>query len=112
MLGDGGEDVNGQPVGFGHVYRHEFYAAFHQPADEMHVARQPVELGDDQHRLIFPAGIERGGELRAVVLPAALNLGKALNNKFPVSVQEDIDGLLLGFKPQPAAALARVDTRK
>ncbi len=52
------------------------------------------------------AGIERGGELRAVILPAALNLSKTLNNKFLVSVQEAIDGLLLGFQPQSTAALS------
>jgi hypothetical protein len=48
---------------------------------------------------MVPAGVEGGDELRSVVLLATLDLGKAFNNEFPVAVQKDIDGLLLGFKP-------------
>lgn len=35
----------------------------HQPADEMHVSVQPIQLGDD--RTLAPLGLgQRGGELR------------------------------------------------
>ena len=106
VLGHGGEDVDGEPVGLRHVHGDKFHAGLHQPADKMDVARQPVELGDQQRGFMFPAGIERGGELWAVVLPAALDLGKALDYEFPVAAQGDTDGLLLGFQSKAAAALA------
>ncbi len=67
----------------------------------MDVTRKPVEFGDNQHGLVFPARIEGGVKFRAVVSTSALDLGKALNYEFPMSMQEDINGLLLGFQPQP-----------
>jgi hypothetical protein len=39
------------PIGLGHVHGHEFYTTFHQAADEIDIARQPVELGDKQRCL-------------------------------------------------------------
>src|SRR5262249_34971685 len=36
----------------------------HQPADEMHVTAQPVQLGDDDRTLAPPGLGQRGGELR------------------------------------------------
>jgi hypothetical protein len=77
----------------------------------MDITRQPVELGDDQHRLMLPAGIERGGELRTVNLPAALDLRKTFSDKFLMSVKKDTHGLLLGFKSQAAGPWRWVNTR-
>jgi hypothetical protein len=48
-----------------------------------------MEFDDQQRGLVPAAGIERGGELRVVVSASALDLGKALNNEFPVPVEED-----------------------
>ena len=60
-----------------------------------------------QCRFVPAARLERSGESRSVVPTSALDLSEALNDKFPVSMQEDIHGLLLGFQPQAAAALTR-----
>src|SRR5262245_37072286 len=52
----------------------------HQPADEMYVTAQPVQLGDDDRTLV-PLGLgQRGGELRPTLQRvgplAGLDLGK------------------------------------
>jgi hypothetical protein len=39
----------------------------HQGAYKVHVARQPVELGDDDRTLELAGGLYSGGELRAAV---------------------------------------------
>jgi hypothetical protein len=109
MLSDGGQNVNGQPVGFGHVHSHEFYTAFHQPADEMDVARQPVELGDQQRRLVLAAGFERGG-LRAVILSAALDLGKLLTMSSPWRCKKTFTACCWASKPSPLRPWRVVET--
>ncbi len=50
MLGDSRENMHRQPVRHRHVGRGELDAAFHQGRDERDIARQPVQLGDDQRR--------------------------------------------------------------
>jgi hypothetical protein len=43
VLGDGGQNVDGQPVGLGHIASDEVRAALHQVGDESDVAGQPVK---------------------------------------------------------------------
>jgi hypothetical protein len=57
-----------------HVAGDELDAGVHQAGDEMHIARQPIELRDDKLRPLLFAGCERSGELRTVVVLAALDL--------------------------------------
>src|ERR1700690_3859149 len=45
----------------------EFDPMGHQAGDEMHVPRQPVELGNQDRRLCFACRLERRGELRSAL---------------------------------------------
>jgi len=62
----------------------------HEAADEMHVAREPVELGDgDRARLSVAAGASQcGGELRAAIKGvsafARLDLGELADDLKPL----------------------------
>jgi hypothetical protein len=47
MLGDGSEDVDGKPIGFGEVGDRELDIRFHQVADERDAGIQSVEFGDE-----------------------------------------------------------------
>ena len=77
VLGDGRQDVNGQPVGLGHVTGDEIDAALHQVGDEGHVAGQPIQAGDQQNGAALTALVERSEELRPVRVSAStLDLGK------------------------------------
>ena len=96
VLGDGGEDVQGQLVGGGHVDRGELDTGLHQVGDEGDIARQAVELGDHQHGPP-PAQLEGGGELRAVVALAALDF-RELGNQL-AGADEAGDGGALGLEP-------------
>jgi hypothetical protein len=109
VLGDGGEDVQGQLVGGGHVDRGELDAGFHQVGDEGDVARQAVELGDHQHGPLPPAQFERRGKLRPVVALAALHLGE-LGDQL-ADADEPGDGGTLGVEPEAGLALRSVETR-
>jgi hypothetical protein len=97
VLGDGGEDVQGQLVGGGHVDRGELDAGFHQVGDEGDVARQAVELGDHQHGPLPPAQLERGGELGPVGALAALDF-RELGDQL-ADADEPGDGRPLRLKP-------------
>jgi hypothetical protein len=74
MLGDGGEDMDGQAVRLRHVDRDELRPALHQVRDESDVACQPIELSNAEDRFVLPTSRERGRELRAIVSLAALDL--------------------------------------
>ena len=65
FLGQGGINVQHEWIGVrvarlrhdkGHIVRH-------QAGDEMDVTAQPIELGDDDRRLVFARGLERRGQL-------------------------------------------------
>ena len=74
MLRDRRKNVQGQSVRLRHVHCDELHAAFHKVRDEGDGAGEAVQLGDDQHRPLASAQIERNGELGPVVLPSALHL--------------------------------------
>ena len=103
VLGDGGQDVQGQLVGGGHVDRDELDAALHQVGDEGDVARQAVELGDHQHGPLPPAQLERRGELGPVGALAALHLGE-LGDQL-AGADEAGDGGPLRIEPEAGLAL-------
>lgn len=105
MLGDGGEDVQGQPVGTRHVHGDELDPALHQACDEGDVAGQPVELGDDQRGALPLAGGDGGMEFRPVVLPAALDLGE-FGEDVATPSRKISDGAALGLQSEAAGSLA------
>ena len=106
MLRHGRQNVNGQLVGVRHVAGHKFNARVHQPGDEMHVARQPVELGDHELGLVLLAGRKRGGELRAVVATLAAFDLDVLSGELPGAAVEVVaHGLALCVESQSALSL-------
>jgi hypothetical protein len=67
----------------------------HEAGDEGHVARQPVELGDDDRILAGLAGCQRRGELWAPVQRvgtlAGLDLGELGDERVPLRLSEPGD---------------------
>jgi hypothetical protein len=105
VLGDGGKDVDREPVGLGEVDGGELDAALHQVRDERHVAGQPIQFRDDQGRTVEAAEAEGLGELRAVVALAALDLHD-FSREAPVApVEVGAHRLLLGLQAEAAASL-------
>jgi hypothetical protein len=72
---------------------------FHQAADEVHVAAQPIELRHDYRRLGPPGGLKCSGELgpASVVILARLNLHERLDDLKALRLGEAVNhGLLFG----------------
>ena len=67
----------------------EIDLALHQAGDEMDIAREPVELGDDQLGAVLLAGSYCLGQLGAIGTLAALNLGE-FSNQLPSTAIEII----------------------
>ena len=80
MLGDGGQDVNGQLVGVRVIDRYELDAGVHQRRDESKISGKPVELGDDQSGLVLAAGLQRPRQVRPIGPLAALDFGELGDN--------------------------------
>src|ERR1017187_8427225 len=105
MLGDGGQNVDGQPVGLGHIASDEVRAALHQVGNKSDVAGQSVKTGNQQGSAALPTLFKCGQELRPVRVPAsALDLGELGHELAAVDLAGD--GLTLRVKAQPARALA------
>ena len=109
MLGKGRQDVDGEPVGLGHVGGDELDAGLHQPGDEVNIAGQPIQLGDDQ-RCLLPAaqldGLEQLGPVGVAL--AGFDLGKLSQqgSGAPPSSKEPADRLPLFCQSKAALALA------
>ena len=104
MLGNGSHDVQQEAVRLGHIRCGNIDTRFKQVGDEGDVARQTIKLGDEQDSPNpFRFG-KRAGELRAVVLLAALNLDE-LGNDLTLTHNVVKDSLALRFKPQTAFPL-------
>lgn len=112
MLGKGRHDVQREAVRFRHVSRHGIDLGFHQVCHERDVARQAVELGDDKDGFSAPAQIERGGELRPIVLPTAFNLGELGDQLAPGGdVLRDGPALCCASRPRSLKPWRVVETR-
>ena len=70
-------DADGEVVRLRQVHRGEAHAAVAQRQQERGVARQPVELGDDQRRSGDLGEVQRLGELRPIWTAPAFDLGEA-----------------------------------
>ena len=75
ILGDRGQNVNREPVCKRQISRDEINIAFQKPRDHRDAARQSVETGDDQLRVIDTAKPKRLFELRSILRPAAFDFG-------------------------------------
>jgi diguanylate cyclase (GGDEF)-like protein len=105
-LRDDRHDADDHFVRLRHVGGDEADTGLLQPEQEVGVAGEPIELGDNQRGAVHSAETESLGELRAVVvtLPALdlLDLGDEL----PVAAVEIVlDGLALCLDAETAAAL-------
>ena len=105
MLGDSGQNVDGELVGMRVIDRDKLDAAIHQRGDEGEVAGQPVELGNDELGLVLAAGEQRLGQLRAIRTLAALNLGVLGDEPPRAAVQVGLDGLPLRLKAEAGGPL-------
>ena len=107
MLGDGRHDGQREAVGLGQIAGMELDAGLLQAKQEMGIAGEPVQLGDDQRGPRELGLFDGGGELRAVIPLAALHLdilGKQRGG-FPLAGHEGGDGLALGLYAKAALAL-------
>ncbi len=100
MLSDRRQDVKRQSVGLREVAGHEIHVTVHQRRDEADPAGQPVQLGDDENGPVSAAGSQGSGELRAVILLAALDLAKLLEQLTPLSGDVGGDCRSLGLEPK------------
>ena len=92
VLGDGGQDVDGQAVGGGDVAGDEVHLRLHQAGEEVDVAGQAVELGDDQGGA-EASGVGDGvGQLGAVGPLAALHLLVGAEDRGAAGLGELLDG--------------------
>jgi hypothetical protein len=112
MLRHSCQNVNCKLIGVRIVYGHEFNTAVHQRSDKRQIATQPVELGNDESRFLLFAGRERCGELRAVSVLAAFNLGEFRNHRPAAAVEMFKTASRWASSPRPDLPCRSVDTRK
>ena len=74
MLGDGGENVDRQAISLREIDRDEIDAKIDQRRNEGDIARQSVQLGDDQSCTMKTAKAQRFSELGTVVALAGFDL--------------------------------------
>jgi DNA-binding transcriptional regulator YiaG len=105
MLGDGGQNVNGQSVCLGHIDGDEIDATLHEAGNEMHIAGKAIQSGNDERGFLTAAFRKGGGELGPVGMSLAtldlLELGEQGS-----AVRKPSDGGALGFQSKAAFALA------
>lgn len=76
VLSNGRQNMKRQFVGVGIVDRDELDAGIHHGRDKGQVAREPVQLGDDELRLVLAAEGEGLGQLRPIGPFATLDLNE------------------------------------
>ena len=100
-------DADHHLVRLRHVGGDELDAGLLQAEQEMRVAGEAVELGDDQRRAVDLAGVERALQRRAIVIVlAALDLDVLLDQLPVAAVEEGLDRGALRLQPEAALALA------
>ena len=89
-----------------HIDRDELDSGLLKTEQEVRVAAQPVELGDNQLRVEDAAGVERLRQRRTVVgALAALDLDELFDQLPPAAVEPRLDRRALGFEAKTALAL-------
>ncbi len=100
MLGDGREDVHGEPICVGHIGGYELDAGIDQLRNERDVAAQSIKLRDHELGAVFFAGGERGCKLRPIAPLAALDLNE-LGFKQPLpAIEKGEHGCPLRVEPK------------
>jgi hypothetical protein len=108
LFSDHGHDADRQLVGVGHVDRDELHLGLLQTEQEIGVARQPVELGDDQRGPVQLASLEGFGQRWTVlVVLAALNLDVLLDQLPTATVEIGSDRGTLRLKAEAGMTLSR-----
>ena len=105
VLGDGSQDVNGEPIRLREIDGDKIYLRLHEVCDEGDVAGQAVELGDYQHGALALALGEGLCQFGPVVSLPGLDLGVFTDQLRAVAVYVVENGLALGVEPQAAPAL-------
>ena len=96
LLSDQSHDPDREPVRMRHVDRDELDPGLLQSEQEMRIAAQPVELGNNQFCVVDAAGVERARESRTVVVTlAALDLDVLLDQGPVAAVEPDGNRLAL-----------------
>lgn len=104
VLGDDGKQAHGQGIRVGHVAADEVHARVAQGEDEAGIAREAVELGDEQGAARAPGFGDGGQQLRALVLLPALHFHK-LRDELRGVGHEGAHGRALRFQAQAGLAL-------
>jgi hypothetical protein len=106
VFGEGSHDMHGEPICLRHVGRNEIDAGLHQPGNEVHIARQAVELGDQQcSRALLR--LLNGGEQLGPIAGAALLCGLDLSEfgQHGRGLGDSSYCFTLGFQTEAALAL-------
>ncbi len=77
----------------------------------MLIARETVELGDDQHGPRQAAGVERAGELGAVVVLAGFHLGELFGQRSAAPARNARTASRCASSPRPLRPCPAVETR-
>src|SRR5271157_1814313 len=106
-LGDGRENMQRERSGLRNVTGDEVDARFHQARQEMNVAAESIELGDNQNALAPGAQCHRPSELGSIsiALPACLDFREPRQDFPAYSPGILFDRGLLAFESQPAPPL-------
>ena len=75
MLGNGGEDMDGQAGRMRIVDGDELNPRIHQRGDECQIARQAIQLRDHKSCLVAATGLKRPLQFGSIVALAALDFG-------------------------------------
>ena len=98
MLGHSGQDMDGKPVGVGHIGGDEVHTAFHQAGNEMDVAGKPIELGYHKRCLVAATVSQGPFKLGPVFMALTTFNFVILTNKPPAPARgESLHGLTLCF---------------
>jgi len=87
FLGNYRHDVHGDPVRVRHIGRDEVHAGLLQPEQEVRVAGQSIQLGDNELGAEHPAGLDGLGQHWPVGVFAALDLDKFLHQRPVAAIQ-------------------------
>jgi hypothetical protein len=99
--------VNRETVGFRHVAGDELNAGLLEVRQKMDIAREPIELGNEQHGARAPGVVHRLPQLGASGVLAALDLGLFAEHVPVAAVQEVDHGLALSIEAGTPLARCR-----
>src|SRR5258707_271183 len=105
MLGDSGKNVNGEAICLGEVNGDKLHPGFHKRRDEVNVASEAIQLGNDKSGAVQSAEPECFGDGGAIIPFAALNLDYLLHQRPTSAIEVASNGFALRFESQAAHTL-------